>query len=101
MRLPNCRWHIKKAARMGVMLSSWVSGSLSLRRALSHRARALTYHRIGNDRRDPFCVATHDFEAQMTQVFSNVRTALRSAGTDFDSVVKFTTYLNRYFPDSL
>ena len=34
-----------------------------------------------------------NFEAQMIQVFSNIRTALRSAGTDFDGVVKFTTYL--------
>ena len=29
----------------------------------------------------------------MTQVFSNIRAALRSAGADFANVVKFTTYL--------
>jgi enamine deaminase RidA (YjgF/YER057c/UK114 family) len=43
--------------------------------------------------RDGTIIGEGDFEAQMTQVFSNIRTALRSAGADFDKVVKFTTYL--------
>ena len=40
-------------------------------------------------------IGKNDFEEQMKQVFSNVREALRSAGTDFENVVKFTTFLKR------
>ena len=40
-------------------------------------------------------IGKNDFEEQMKQVFSNIREALRSAGTDFKNVVKFTTFLKR------
>ena len=40
-------------------------------------------------------IGKNDFEEQMKQVFSNIREALRSAGTDLKNVVKFTTFLKR------
>ena len=43
--------------------------------------------------RDGNIIGEGDFAAQMTQVFSNIRTALRSAGADFADIVKFTTYV--------
>jgi enamine deaminase RidA (YjgF/YER057c/UK114 family) len=36
-----------------------------------------------------------DFNAQMEQVFKNLDCILESAGTSFENVVKFTTYLTR------
>jgi enamine deaminase RidA (YjgF/YER057c/UK114 family) len=36
-----------------------------------------------------------DFNAQMVQVFKNLGHILESAGTSFENVVKFTTYLTR------
>lgn len=38
-------------------------------------------------------IGVDDFDAQVTQVFANIRTALESAGADFSNVVQFTTYL--------
>jgi enamine deaminase RidA (YjgF/YER057c/UK114 family) len=35
----------------------------------------------------------HDFEAQFRQIFSNLEDVLNGVGTDFNNVVKFTTYL--------
>jgi enamine deaminase RidA (YjgF/YER057c/UK114 family) len=40
-------------------------------------------------------VGAGDFEAQMRQIYANLRAALESAGAGFDSVVKYTTYLTR------
>jgi enamine deaminase RidA (YjgF/YER057c/UK114 family) len=40
-------------------------------------------------------VGAGDFEAQMHQVYANLRAVLESAGAGFDSVVKYTTYLTR------
>jgi len=40
-------------------------------------------------------VGAGDFEAQMHQIYANLRAALESAGAGFDSVVKYTTYLTR------
>lgn len=64
---PGARWYVKKAARQGVALGSWATGSLKLRRLVSRgpRVRALTYHRVGDAPHDPFCVHRDDFEAQM------------------------------------
>ena len=61
------RWYIKKAARMAVAVGSWATGypSRGQASAQSARIRALTYHRIGSSHRDPFCVDTADFDAQM------------------------------------
>lgn len=64
-RRPGSRWYLKKAARAGVMYGSWGTGLLALRRLGAVSARALTYHRIGEDRYDPFCVHPEDFDAQM------------------------------------
>jgi enamine deaminase RidA (YjgF/YER057c/UK114 family) len=36
-----------------------------------------------------------DFEAQCTQVFANIHTALRSVGADWKNVVQFTSFLVR------
>jgi enamine deaminase RidA (YjgF/YER057c/UK114 family) len=40
-------------------------------------------------------VGPGDFNAQMQQVFKNLGSILDSAGTSFENVVKFTTYLSR------
>jgi peptidoglycan/xylan/chitin deacetylase (PgdA/CDA1 family) len=61
------RWRLKKAARMGMALGSWVSGQApSSATALDEpQVRVLTYHRFGDATRDPFCIATSDFDLQM------------------------------------
>lgn len=61
------RWYAKKAARKALSLASWGSGTLSngRERGRQPRLRALTYHRFGEIARDPFCVASNDFERQM------------------------------------
>jgi enamine deaminase RidA (YjgF/YER057c/UK114 family) len=38
-------------------------------------------------------VGEGDFDAQCTGVFANIEAALKSAGTGFENVVQFTTYL--------
>lgn len=38
-------------------------------------------------------VGKGDFEAQFDQVFSNLATVLKGVDTDFDDVIKFTTYM--------
>ena len=43
--------------------------------------------------REGTIIGEGDFEAQMTQVFSNIHAALQSAGADFENIVKFTTYV--------
>lgn len=65
--MPGPRWYVKKAARQGVALGSWVTGSLVARRLLADGpvARVLTYHRIADVPHDPFSVSPADFEAQM------------------------------------
>jgi enamine deaminase RidA (YjgF/YER057c/UK114 family) len=40
-------------------------------------------------------IGAGDFNAQMEQVFKNLGYILDSAGSSFDNVVKFTTYLTR------
>ncbi|MEC7522790.1 MAG: polysaccharide deacetylase family protein [Myxococcota bacterium] len=61
------RWVVKKAARQGMALGSWASGSLTARSVLQRRprVRALTYHRIGYESQEAFCVTPEDFEAQI------------------------------------
>ena len=46
-------------------------------------------------------VGKGDLKAQATQVFENLRTALRAAGADFDHVVKLNTYVVNYRPAML
>jgi enamine deaminase RidA (YjgF/YER057c/UK114 family) len=38
-------------------------------------------------------VGAGDFEAQCTQVFANIETALKSCGAGWSNVVEFTTYM--------
>ncbi len=61
------RWYVKKAARRGVALGSFVSGSLLVRdlAATTPRLRAITYHRFGDVPADPYCVSPAAFAAQM------------------------------------
>ena len=40
-------------------------------------------------------VGMNDFPAQVRQAFANLETALKSAGSSFADVAKFTTYLTR------
>ncbi len=44
----------------------------------------------------PKGVATGDFEAQLDQVFQNLRATLTEAGTDFSALVKLTFYVVGY-----
>ena len=61
------RWYVKKAARMGVALASWGSGTLRLRRWLAGegRVRVLMYHRFRTRPYDPFSLSVASFERQM------------------------------------
>ncbi|MGF1469602.1 MAG: polysaccharide deacetylase family protein [Sandaracinaceae bacterium] len=69
--MSTARWYIKKAARAGVALGTWASGSLRAERLVratlrgAPRVRVLTYHRVGEASRDAFCVSREDFDAQM------------------------------------
>lgn len=67
MSVSTLRWVVKKAARRAMVLGSFVSGSLGLRRLFGRGpvVRVLTYHRFGDADRDPWCVSAADFEAQM------------------------------------
>lgn len=60
------RWRIKKAARKAVVLGSFASSSIAVRRLTGGtRVRAITYHRFGHADRDPWCVVPHAFDEQM------------------------------------
>lgn len=63
----SARWFVKKAARRSVALGSFVTGTVGARTlaASGPRARVLTYHRIGHEPREPFCVSPDAFRAQM------------------------------------
>jgi len=83
VRRPGSRWYLKKAARAGVMYGSWGVGLLALRRLADISVRALTYHRIGRDRYDPFCVHPDDFDAQMRLLSEQGRAVSLRAILDF------------------
>ena len=61
------RWYVKKAARSTVALGSWASGAVQAGRWLAKRprVRALTYHRVGNEPQEAFCVTPRAFEAHV------------------------------------
>lgn len=65
--IPAARWHVKKAARIAVAAAS-APFALAPRRARGEGVRVLTYHRFGDDRRDPFTVTAAAFERQMTHL---------------------------------
>jgi hypothetical protein len=79
------RWVVKKFARRCMVLGSFVSGSLGLRRLLAAGpvVRVLTYHRFGDAQRDPWCVSAGDFEQQMRWL------AERRLAVSLDDVVRF------------
>lgn len=65
------RWWTKKIARSSVSLAGaigvpWLTYSLP-------RVYALTYHRIGNVARDPFCLSISDFKRQMAALSAQER----------------------------
>jgi peptidoglycan/xylan/chitin deacetylase (PgdA/CDA1 family) len=70
MRASALRWWVKKAARQGVQLASWLSGSMAISAltAAGPQIRVLTYHRFGDSRRDPYCVTEADFDRQMAHL---------------------------------
>lgn len=64
------RWYVKKACRGALALASSAVRPLRtvLRREPASYVRALTYHRFGPARFDPFCVTAEDFEAQVRRL---------------------------------
>jgi peptidoglycan/xylan/chitin deacetylase (PgdA/CDA1 family) len=79
------RWIVKKAARKALVLGSFVSGSLALRRLANGgpTLRVLTYHRFGDAERDPWCVSADTFEQQMRWL------AERKLAVSLDDVSRF------------
>jgi peptidoglycan/xylan/chitin deacetylase (PgdA/CDA1 family) len=74
MASASLRWYVKKSARLGVALGSGLSGSMIVRRFLGSPAvRVLTYHKVGEATRDPFCVARSDFDEQMAALAESGR----------------------------
>ena len=63
----NVRWHAKKSARLAMALLGGRGGAGAVWRQTSRApsVRALTYHRIGTSKRDPFCVHPDDFAIHM------------------------------------
>lgn len=61
------RWYVKKAARSSVALGTFGTGGTLASRLVSPgpRVRALTYHRVGAEEREPFCVRARDFDEQI------------------------------------
>jgi len=85
MSVSMLRWVVKKAARRAMVLGSFLSGSLGLRRALARGpvVRVLTYHRFGDAERDPWCVSAVEFERQMCWL------AEQRLAVSLDDVVRF------------
>ncbi|MCR5883514.1 polysaccharide deacetylase family protein [Rhizobacter sp. J219] len=68
MTISTLRWIVKKTARTAMVLGSFISGSLALRRLAGRGTttiRVITYHRFGDAVRDPWCVSAAAFEEQM------------------------------------
>lgn len=60
------RWHLKKTARKVIALGHWAARRVwSADHVATAELRVLTYHRFGETFRDPFCVTSSDFAAQM------------------------------------
>lgn len=79
------RWWVKKLARRAMALCGRVSDSVEVVRALRARpmVRALTYHRVGHEPRDPFCVTPRAFEAHIRFL------AEHGLAVSMDQVVRF------------
>jgi peptidoglycan/xylan/chitin deacetylase (PgdA/CDA1 family) len=67
------RWYLKKAARHGMALGAGTCGRLAVgfARSAAAKIRVLTYHRLGDWKRDPFCVTEQNFRAQMRYLAEN------------------------------
>lgn len=85
MTISTLRWAVKKTARMAMVLGSFVTGSLALRRLAGRgpTIRVITYHRFGEAVRDPWCVSAAAFEAQMRWL------AERGLAVSLDQVERF------------
>jgi len=84
MTVSSLRWVVKKAARTAMVVGSFITGSLALRRlGRGPTIRVLTYHRFGDAVRDPWCVSAADFEAQMRWL------AERQLAVSLDQVERF------------
>ena len=79
------RWVVKKAARVAMVVGSFISGSLALRKLAGRgpTIRVLTYHRFGDAVRDPWCVSAAAFEEQMRWL------AERKLAVSLDDVERF------------
>ncbi|MEQ8483700.1 MAG: polysaccharide deacetylase family protein [Pseudomonadales bacterium] len=65
------RWWTKKLTRTGVTLAG--AAGVPLLSLGDTRAYALTYHRVGDVPRDPFCVSVRDFERQVAALAAQGR----------------------------
>lgn len=85
MTVSALRWVIKKSARTAMVLGSFVTGSLVLRKLAGRgpTVRVLTYHRFGDAVRDPWCVSAAVFEEQMRWL------AERKLAVSLDDVERF------------
>lgn len=85
MTVSTLRWVIKKAARTAMVLGSYLTGSLVLRKLAGRgpTVRVLTYHRFGDALRDPWCVSAAVFEEQMRWL------AERKLAVSLDDVERF------------
>jgi peptidoglycan/xylan/chitin deacetylase (PgdA/CDA1 family) len=84
MTIAHARWLAKKAARGAVVLGSVGSGSLArARRNARPSVRAITYHRFGHARRDPWCIDPDVFERQMCWL------AEHRLGVSLDDALRF------------
>ena len=86
MTISTLRWIVKKTARTAMVLGSFISGSLALRRLAGGGAttvRVITYHRFGEAVRDPWCVSAAAFEEQMRWL------AERKLAVSLDQVERF------------
>jgi len=59
------RWFLKKSARTAVASSSVIP---RMHGNMAATVRALTYHRFGDMKRDPFCVSVQNFDKQMSYI---------------------------------
>ena len=67
LEISTSRWIIKKVTRKMMVLGSLFSGSLLIRKLIKQgpSIRILTYHRISDEKKDPWSVSPKDFELQM------------------------------------
>ena len=79
------RWYVKKAARSGVAMGTWALGAPRAQRLVrpGPRVRALTYHRIGREPQEAFCVTPEQFEDHVRTLAENQLAIGLDALTEF------------------